>query len=85
MDQATVGLNLACGCEYRDDMINIDNKQMYGGNMIVDMEADIFDLQWEPGAVHTILVNHFIQYVVPQKMYELLQRWMTIGWQLGHG
>ncbi len=71
-------LNLACGREYRDGFVNIDNQQMYQGDFKVDMKADVFDLEWEKNTVDMILVNHFVQYVTPPKMEILLKRWY--GW-----
>ncbi len=73
-----MNLNLACGRDYRRNWVNIDNKQMYHGDFKVDKEADIFELEWEDNTVDFILVNHFIQYVTPEKMEILLKRWY--GW-----
>lgn len=76
-------LNLGCGRDFRKSgegvrCFNIDNKQMYHGDFKVDIDADVFDLEWEDDTVDFILVNHFIQYVTPEKMEVLLKRWL--GW-----
>ncbi len=71
-------LNLACGRDYRKDWVNIDNQQMYHGDFKVDINANIFDLEWENDTVDIILVNHFIQYVTPAQMELLLKKWY--GW-----
>lgn len=78
-----IALNLASGREYRQGWINIDNKQMYHGDFNVDLEADVFDLQWDDNTVDLILVNHFIQYVTPDKLDMLLKRWY--GWLKDEG
>ncbi len=75
--EKVIKLNLACGRDYRDDWINIDNKQMYNGDFWVDIEADILHMTWEENTVDTILLNHFIQYVTPPQMVILLKRWYS--------
>ena len=52
-------LNLASGQMYLEGYINIDNASMYGGNMSVDKQADIFTLEWENNTVDEILLSHF--------------------------
>lgn len=73
-----IGINIASGKEYRKGWINVDNKQMYHGEFEVDIEADVFDFDYVNNTVDVILVNHFIQYVTPDKMDILLRRWY--GW-----
>ncbi len=79
---AMTKLNLACGRDYREGWINVDNKQMYGGDFRVDIDGDVFEFEQEENTVDIILVNHFIQYVTPENMEVLLKRWL--GW-LKHG
>ena len=71
-------LNLASGHMYLEGYINIDNKSMYHGNMMVDKEADIFTLEWEPNTVDEIILSHFAMYIPYQEMEILLKRWL--GW-----
>lgn len=76
MEEPTkVKLNLACGKMYLPGWINIDNKSMYDGNMKVDIEADILNLQWEKGTVDEIFLCHFLMYVHLTKLPDLLARW----------
>jgi hypothetical protein len=51
---------------------------MYHGNMMVDKEADIFTLEWEPNTVDEIILSHFAMYIPYQEMEILLKRWL--GW-----
>lgn len=71
-------LNLASGHMYLEGYINIDNKSMYHGNMMVDKEADIFTLEWENNTVDEIILSHFAMYIPYQEMEILLKRWL--GW-----
>ena len=71
-------LNLASGHMYLEGYINIDNKSMYHGNMMVDKEADIFTLEWEDNTVDEIILSHFAMYIPYQEMEILLKRWL--GW-----
>lgn len=68
-------INLACGTDYREGWINVDNKIMYGGNMKVDIEADLFEFDREPESVEYLLLNHVIQYITPNQMEGLMRRW----------
>jgi ubiquinone/menaquinone biosynthesis C-methylase UbiE len=68
-------LNLACGQDYLDGYINIDNKSMYQGNMRVDREGDVFTLEWEDNSVDEILLSHFAMYIGLEEMPTLLKRW----------
>jgi hypothetical protein len=71
-------LNLASGHMYLEGYVNIDNKSMYHGNMMVDKEADIFTLEWEDNTVDEIILSHFAMYIPYQEMEILLKRWL--GW-----
>jgi len=73
-----VKLNLACGQMYLDGYVNIDNKSMYNGSMSVDVEADIFKLQWEDNSVDEILLSHFAMYIGLEEMESLVKKWY--GW-----
>jgi len=68
-------LNLACGEQYLKGYVNIDNKSMYYGNMVVDMEADIFTLEWESNSVEEIILSHFAMYIDYKTMKVLLKKW----------
>jgi len=68
-------LNLASGQMYLEGYINIDNASMYGGNMSVDKQADVFTLEWEDNTVEEILLSHFAMYIPLQEMPVLLKRW----------
>ena len=68
-------LNLASGQMYLEGYINIDNASMYGGNMSVDKQADVFTLEWENNTVDEILLSHFAMYIPLQEMPVLLKRW----------
>ena len=54
-------LNLACGPVYLDGYINIDNKSHFP-NIKVDMNADVFDLEFEENSIDEIVVSHFAMY-----------------------
>jgi hypothetical protein len=71
-------LNLASGQMYLDGYINIDNLSMYHGNMKVDQQADIFNLEWENNTVEEIILSHFAMYIGFKEMEILLRRWY--GW-----
>jgi SAM-dependent methyltransferase len=70
----TIKLNLACGPDYREGYINIDNQSMFPDS-VVDKVADIFTLDWEPNSVDEIYVSHFVMYVRPEKLMGLLRKW----------
>jgi hypothetical protein len=70
-------LNLASGQHYMDGYINVDNKSMYGGAMHVDMEADIFSLDWEKNTVDEIILSHFAMYIDYHTMTKLVKRWYS--------
>ena len=69
-------LNLASGQMYMPGYINIDNKSMYNQKMIVDMEADVFTLEWEHDTVEEIILSHFAMYISFQEMETLLKKWL---------
>lgn len=60
---------------YLEGYINIDNKSMYEGDMKVDREADILDLEWEEDSVDEILVVHFFMYIQRKDAIKYLKRW----------
>ena len=47
-------LNLACGPVYLDGYINIDNKSHFP-DIKVDMNADVFDLEFEENSIDEIV------------------------------
>lgn len=71
--EKTIKLNLASGKDYRDGYINIDNGSMYDGK--VDINADVFTLEYEENKVNEILVSHFMMYVDTFKAPVLLEKW----------
>lgn len=70
-------LNLACGRDYREGYVNIDDKSMYEGRMKVDMEADVLALEWKPESVIEVLVCHFMMYIPILKAQEMIDRWYS--------
>lgn len=70
-------LNLACGTDYREDWINIDNGSQYP-NAKLDKKADILKLKWKDNSVDVILVLHYLMYCTPPEVDMLLKRWH--GW-----
>ncbi len=70
-------LNLASGQMYLDGYVNIDNQSMYHGNMKVDKQADVFELEWEESVVDEIVLSHFAMYIGFQEMQILLRRWYS--------
>jgi predicted SAM-dependent methyltransferase len=70
-------LNLASGQMYLEGYINIDNKSMYHGNMKIDKEADVFELEWEKDSVDEIVLSHFAMYIGYNDMGLLLKKWYS--------
>jgi len=68
-------LNLACGQNYLEGYINIDDLSMYNGAMKVDKEADVFELKWDNNSVNEIVLSHFAMYIDYKTMGVLLKRW----------
>ena len=77
-------LNLACGPVYLDGYINIDNKSHFP-DIQVDMNADVFDLEFEENSIEEIVISHFAMYIMggqdsPQKPNQMrlqLTKWLT--------
>lgn len=67
-------LNLACGNDYKEGYINIDNQSMFP-DCKVDVSADIFTLEQEENSIDEILVNHFVMYTRPDELNPLLEKW----------
>jgi len=75
-------LNLACGPLYLDGYINIDNKSQFP-NCEVDIDANIFDLEFNENSVDEIIVSHFAMYIMggqdspdkPNQMRQQLSKW----------
>lgn len=73
-------LNLASGKDYRIDYINIDNLSMYDGK--VDVDADIFSLDYTEGFADEILLSHFMMYVDTFQAVDLFKsffKWLKVG------
>jgi len=74
MDSASK-LNLACGKEYLDGYVNIDNCSMYDCH--VDLEADIRTMKWNENSLDEIRLSHFMMYVRPEEARVLFKRWFS--------
>ncbi len=72
-----IKLNLACGRDYREGYVNIDDKSMYEGKMNVDLVADVLSLEWEKNTVEEILVLHFAMYIHVTEMQEQINKWYS--------
>lgn len=80
--EETIKLNLACGNDYREGYINIDNQSMFNGK--VDRRADVKGtLRFKKGSVSEILLLHFMMYITPEELPRLLDRWY--GWLAHNG
>jgi hypothetical protein len=49
-------LNLACGMDYREGYVNIDDYSMYAGRMKTDKMDDVKTLKWQDDSVEEILL-----------------------------
>jgi len=75
-------LNLGSGPIYLDGYTNIDDKSQFPSAR-VDMEADIFKLEWEENSCDEIVCSHIAMYIMggqdseeePNQMRVLLRRW----------
>lgn len=65
--------NLACGNDYRDGYINVDDNSMFNGK--VDEIADIFDYRIPRHSANEILLCHFMMYMIPENAIRLFERW----------
>lgn len=76
-----IKLNLACGNDYRDGYINIDNGSMFPDSKI-DIKADIKNLAYPEEYVDEILLSHIVMYFRPEELLPLfitLHSWLKIG------
>lgn len=71
--EKTTKLNLASGKDYRDGYINIDDCSMYDGK--VDLNANVFTLEYEENTVDEILLSHFMMYIDTLEAPVLLKKW----------
>jgi hypothetical protein len=71
-------LNLACGKDFREGYVNIDDKSMYEGKFKVDKQADVLSLEWQNDSVDEILCLHFAMYIHVLEMPQQLKKWF--GW-----
>jgi hypothetical protein len=77
-------LNLASGMLYLDGYINIDNLSHYP-NAKVDINANVFELEFKENTIDEILVSHFAMYIMggqdsaesPSQMRQQLTKWYT--------
>lgn len=75
-------LNLACGPVYLQGYVNIDNKSQFP-DIRVDLDADVYTLNFEENTIEEIVVSHFAMYIMgghdspeePNQMRQLLARW----------
>ncbi len=78
MEKTTkIKLNLACGQDYREGYINIDNMSMYNGRMKVDIEADVKIFEFEKDTVEEILLLHFMMYIHLTEALTLFKKWYS--------
>lgn len=73
MLQAITKLNLACGKDYREGFLNVDNQSMNSGK--VDLVADVFTFDTVPNSVDEILLSHFMMYIDTFEAPVLFARW----------
>ncbi len=79
-----IKLNLASGKDYREGYINVDNQSMFP-DCKVDLNADILTMNYEENSVDEILLSHFVMYVRPMEMNELIKKlysWLKFGGKL---
>ena len=77
-------LNLACGHEYLDGYINIDDCSMYSA-LKVDKQANILELDFSPATITEVRLSHFAMYLRPESMSSFLNRckiWLVLGGKL---
>jgi hypothetical protein len=67
-------LNLACGNDYREGYINIDNQSMFPESK-VDINADITTITYPKNSVDEILLSHIVMYFRPEELLPLLIKW----------
>lgn len=68
-------INLACGKDYRDGYINVDNHSMFSGK--TDISIDIFELLRPSNSADEILLLHFMMYIDPPQATLLFSRWYS--------
>lgn len=65
--------NLACGKDYRENYINVDNGSMF--NHSVDVSADVLAYRINRNSADEILLSHFMMYVEPPTALALFEGW----------
>jgi len=65
--------NLACGADYREGYINLDDGSMLGTKF--DIRENIFNFQPVRNSADEILVSHFMMYANPTKALRLFEKW----------
>ena len=75
MPKKEIKLNLACGNDYREGYVNIDDQSMNDGQ--VDFVKNVFELNWKDNDVDEILVSHFMMYVDTIQAPPLIKDWYT--------
>ncbi len=74
MEKTTqVKYNLACGNDYREGYINVDNGSMLGNKF--DVYSDIFEFRINRNSADEILLSHFMMYLIPENALRLFERW----------
>lgn len=74
-------LNLACGLDYREGYINIDDLSMFPIAK-VDIERNVYDIELPPESVSEVVLSHFIMYARPKELDGLLKKihsWLIPG------
>jgi hypothetical protein len=70
-------INLACGREYLDGYLNVDNGSFYPDAKI-DLRENIETMGWVGETIDEVRLSHFAMYLRPEQMSKLLKRWC--GW-----
>lgn len=73
--EETKKINLACGNQYIEGFINIDDCSMF--DCKVDMKADIKTLEWNKNSLEEIRLSHFVMYLRPEELQPLLRKWCS--------
>jgi len=68
-----VKYNLACGNDYREGYINVDDGSMLGNKF--DVRDSVFNFQPLRESADEILVSHFIMYANVHKALKLFEKW----------
>lgn len=68
-----VKYNLACGLDYREGYINVDDGSMLGTKF--DIKENLFDFRIPKNSADEIFLSHFMMYLLPEQALRLFERW----------